>query len=129
MSRNVGSTRGIKRRCDLLFSQLIRSRGACEYCGRKPPEATLQTAHLLSRRFIRTRYEPSNAFALCGSCHMAMTDDPVKFALFALTRLTGGQTLYYGDYDQLVEAAHSKSKVDWLAVERGLRIMLENSGA
>lgn len=124
MARSVGTTKGVKARCDRLFSTLVLSRGACQYCGRTKPAVKLETAHLLSRRFIRTRYEPTNAFCACCACHMAWTDNPVRFARFALFEIGSDE------YDRLCDLSESRTKMDWVATEARLRELLEeNSGA
>jgi hypothetical protein len=51
---------------DTLFSELIRSKGKCERCGKKE---TLATAHIFSRRNFSTRWDKNNALCLCFACH------------------------------------------------------------
>jgi len=62
----------MKRECDRLFSLYVRMKAkACHRCGRfrgLGPEH-LECAHVLSRRFNRTRWNEDNAFALCQACH------------------------------------------------------------
>ena len=66
----------IKRKADKLFSEFIRSKGYCEWCGKK--DGTLQTSHIFSRRFLVTRWEPINAVCLCAACHYKWHDRPVE---------------------------------------------------
>lgn len=68
----------IKRKADKLFSDYIRSRGKCEWCGRSNG-VQLQTAHIFSRRFLITRWLPANAVCLCASCHRKAHDRPPDF--------------------------------------------------
>lgn len=123
MTRNVGTTKGIKRKCDVLLGEIVRARGECQNCHRSPPAVQLQTAHILSRRFIRTRYEPTNVFALCAGCHHAMTDDPVRFARFALAHI--GTAVYEG----LVVLSQRTDRFDWAGTLARLKTGSENSGA
>ena len=52
----------------MRFTVLARAKGVCEHCGSK---GRLDIAHKLSRQaFPDLVYEPSNALALCRSCHM-----------------------------------------------------------
>ena len=67
----------IKRKADKLFSNFIRSKGFCEWCGKK--NCRLETAHIFSRRFLITRWEPINAVCLCSACHRKAHDKPPYF--------------------------------------------------
>ena len=71
---------GLKRKLDKAFSQLVRSRGKCEWCGAK--NDTLQTAHIFSRKYMSVRYEPLNVLCLCASCHFKAHAQPINFTLF-----------------------------------------------
>ena len=62
---SVSRVSGDRGRCDLLFSRIVRSRGACERCGRPGTD----TAHIVGRRFSATRCAEDNAWCLCRSCH------------------------------------------------------------
>ena len=66
----------VKRKADKLFSAYIRSQGVCEWCSKRE---TLQTAHIFSRRYLVTRWEPINALCLCAGCHRKAHDKPVEF--------------------------------------------------
>lgn len=61
---------------DRLFSEVIRTRDgwACQACGSKDRP---QCAHLVSRRYRATRWNPSNAICLCAGCHTRYTFDPL----------------------------------------------------
>ena len=71
------SRKYLKRKADKLFSELIRSRGYCEWCLTK--NNTLQTAHIFSRRFLVTRWVPLNANCLCAKCHFKAHQKPVEY--------------------------------------------------
>lgn len=70
------SRKTLKRNADKLFSDLIRSRGICEWCGKQ--DNTLQTSHIFSRRFLVTRWLEINANCLCASCHFKWHQKPVE---------------------------------------------------
>lgn len=69
---------GIKRDAlDALFSEYIRTRDnwTCQVCGKKfdPDDGNsrkgLHCAHCFSRATKQTRWDESNAVAMCGWCH------------------------------------------------------------
>lgn len=105
MSRKI-SSKGATKKADTLFSQLIRSLGHCENCGRTYAEVQLQCAHWIGRRFRNTRWDPDNAFCLCARCHFYFGDHPTEFGRWAIAR-RGEDT-----YARLREAAEQTSKVD-----------------
>lgn len=98
--------KGAKAKADRLFSQLVRSRGACEHCDKTE---NLQCAHVLSRRFANTRTDLDNAYCLCAGCHMMFTNQPVDFGIFVLNKMGADA------YDALELRAHADRKVDWEA--------------
>lgn len=55
-----------KRWCDQLFSLIIRSRGRCERCG---TTMNLQCSHVVSRRYLATRWAEDGAICACRGCH------------------------------------------------------------
>lgn len=69
----------LKKKADVLFSQLVRARGECQSCGERDK---LQCAHIVSRRYAATRCDLGNALCLCAGCHMHFTHWPVEFARF-----------------------------------------------
>ena len=71
------SKKTIKAKADKLFSEYIRSVGKCEWCGRT--DMRLECAHINSRRFLVTRWEPINAVCLCSACHRKAHDRPIVF--------------------------------------------------
>jgi hypothetical protein len=76
------------RTCDKLFSQLIRTRDdwTCRACG---SAQSIQCAHLVSRRYHGTRWEPDNAVALCARDHMRWTYDPLGWEAWCDERWPG----------------------------------------
>jgi hypothetical protein len=66
------------RRCDELFSKIVRARGACEECGHNYyPE--LQCAHGIGRSYKTVRWDERNAFCLCKAHHVFYTFRPVEW--------------------------------------------------
>lgn len=96
-----------RNKSDALFSQLIRSKGYCERCLKRPPWVQLQTSHWISRRFSNTRTDPDNAFCLCAGCHRWWHSDPTAATDWAIA-IRGRET-----YERLREAANEHSKVWW----------------
>lgn len=74
---NCSQRCGVRRRTlDIKFSLLVRSAGACRRCGKG---TNLQCAHIVSRRYLGVRWDPSNAFCLCASCHVYFTHRPLEW--------------------------------------------------
>lgn len=103
------SRKTLKAKADRLFSQYIRNRGFCEWCG--DVGNTLQTAHIFSRRFLVTRWEKLNSFCLCASCHFKAHHRPLEFAEFV--------KIYLGEeeYFRLMRKAKTSiKKINILAI-------------
>lgn len=67
----------LKAKADILFSKWVRREGKCEKCGRT--NCRLEAAHIFSRRYISTRYEPLNCLSLCSADHRWAHNEPVEF--------------------------------------------------
>lgn len=67
---------GMKIRADKMFSVAVRSKMACERCG-ESEYRKLQCAHIVSRRYLATRWAWDNAFCLCAGCHYWGHADPL----------------------------------------------------
>lgn len=97
-------------RLDALYRDFIRLRGmklvgGCQRCGRpKPSHKCLDTAHCHGCGRYTTRWDPRNALALCGACHM-LIDAQIseKEALFR--KLLGDE-----EYERLYILANMSSK-------------------
>lgn len=61
--------RTIQRRLDKLWSQIIRSKGECEVCGKQNDECQLHGHHYYGRRSKSTRWDLPNGFCLCALHH------------------------------------------------------------
>jgi len=73
-----------KRKHDAVFSKLVRERAnyCCEACGvnKRHETATLDCAHVMSRRSVWLRWHPKNAVSLCRGCHMFYTEHPFDWS-------------------------------------------------
>lgn len=68
--RKQSSDSWINKQLDKLWSQKVRERGYCEYCGKRPPEVVLHAHHIYSRRHFSTRWDVENGVCLCTGCHL-----------------------------------------------------------
>lgn len=59
--------RKLIKRMDVLFSKIVRSIGSCDHCGAK---TNLQCSHIISRKYLQTRWDLENAIPLCVKCHL-----------------------------------------------------------
>ena len=68
---------------DAVFSKLVRTRDRwrCRHCKTQYQEGDrgLQAAHIIGRRNKAVRWAPINCLALCYSCHMHFTANPIEF--------------------------------------------------
>lgn len=94
-------------KCDDLFSKIVRSQGECERCGNTNPKS-LQCAHVISRRHLRTRWDLENAICLCTSCHLYWQHkEPYEFVRWFDNKFGGNL------YDELKKRANDiDRKVD-----------------
>lgn len=87
-----------KERATVLHSQYVRQRdGACVRCGKSDG---LQCAHIIGRRAAFTRTDENNAVALCGGCHLTLTEHPHEHVAF-FTEYLGG----WDGYQALIDKA------------------------
>jgi len=100
----VHRPKGDKGKCDVLYSLIVRSRGACERCG---TTQTLQTAHIISRKYSATRTDERNSFCLCAKDHFYFTNWPVEFTEFIV------QTIGQETYDELKRKSQVVTKMNW----------------
>ena len=114
----------VKAEATRLHSVLVRSRGRCENCGDawRTTGSKLECAHIVSRRYSRTRVRLDNAFCLCSRCHMRFTEWPLEFAVF-VTEKIGAEK-----YEALVRDAQGTGKVDWVAELDALKAVAAEMG-
>lgn len=105
------SAKTLRNKADRLWSLTVRSRGRCERCGKPAGEVTLQGAHIVPRRYLKTRWDLDNGLALCSACHVYFTHYPLEFEEF-VTGYIGAET-----FAALKEKARGTAgKVDYEAV-------------
>lgn len=102
MARSKQST--WKNKCDRLFSQLVRSKGACERCG---STQTLQTSHIFSRRYAWTRTDLSNALCLCAACHRWWHANPTETYALAVS------VVGVDEYERVAARRNRRERFDW----------------
>lgn len=81
------STKTLKNKADKLWSIVIRQAGECIRCHRKPPEVTLQAAHVISRKYTATRWDLRNGFCMCVGCHHWGHMNPAEWGLWIIEML------------------------------------------
>jgi hypothetical protein len=60
------SKTNLKKKCDALWSQIVRSRGACEVCGNP---YNLNAHHIAGRSIYILRFDLRNGACLCAGHH------------------------------------------------------------
>jgi len=86
--------KGPAKRCDVLFSRIVRSRGQCERCGLT--DTPFQCAHIIRRRYAATRCLEDNAWCLCVPCHQLVDGNAGEFT--DLVNRTIGRPRFDGLY-------------------------------
>lgn len=79
------SPKTLKNKADQLFSRIVRARGECHRCRRRPPEVVLHCSHIMSRKYVATRWDEDNAQAICQGCHFWQHANPAENALFLIS--------------------------------------------
>lgn len=79
----------LKKKADRAFAVAIKARDGdrCVECGSRD---FVQCAHIVSRRYMATRYDPDNAVALCRSHHMKYTVRPLEWRCWVEGRFGDG---------------------------------------
>lgn len=111
MARRVNKT-ALRIKADVLFSQRIRAYGQCARCG---TTQRLQCAHIVSRRYLSTRWDDDNAIALCAGCHVYFTHRPLEWEEWVVKRF--GAEWYEG----LKKRALKPAKPDYEAIVERLK--------
>lgn len=97
-------------KADSLFSKYVRTKAnwTCQRCLTKypPPTSALHCSHFIGRAKENTRFEESNATALCMGCHLYFTSHPMEHYDWQVLRL--GQA----EVDRLKLMSHLYKKKD-----------------
>jgi len=75
------SIKTIKGKLDNLVGDHYRQR-RCDYHGGIGCAGRLEWAHIKSRRYLSTRWQPLNSLTLCSKQHRYFTDNPDEFTLW-----------------------------------------------
>ena len=108
------SRRYLIKKADKLFSLYIRARD--RECKRCHTTENLQCAHVISRRYHATRWDPLNAMALCRGCHLWQTTHPLEGEVFFK------QVLGDGVFEGLATAALAYGKPDLEGIIEWLKL-------
>lgn len=110
---------------DGLFSKLVRSVGYCEMAGvfGITCKGALQCSHILSRRYLATRFARINAIAACQAHHWHTTMNPLEWEDWCREQL--GSAVY----DELRRTAKRGGRVDYKSLIPDLRRQLEGAAA
>lgn len=87
--RRGGKRTTLRKRADALWSEIVRSRGACEAAGLTSVRCggVLQAAHGFPRTYYATRWVVLNGFCICAGHHRWFTSKPIEWTVFMLERL------------------------------------------
>lgn len=92
---------------DILWSRVVRTPWACEYCGKKD---YLNAHHIFGRNNKSVRWEKSNGICLCSGCHTFSNEFSAHKTPSEFTYWLEG--VRWRDYmDKLQELAHIPMKV------------------
>ncbi len=107
---------------DRLFGKIVRRSGQCAACGKSRPNVVIQCAHGFSRTYRGTRWDESNAWPLCVSCHKFYTHRPIEWENWMRNKL--------GDeaYQALRMKAMVVTKVDRIEMYQSLQTRLAEIG-
>lgn len=114
MRRKLGSIKYYKKQADIIFSKIIRARGACERCS---STNKLQCAHVIGRRNLYLRWDEMNALCLCYRCHIHwMHKQPLEFSEWFRTMFPANFSYLQGKKDRIVKRTRQdyKELVEWL---------------
>ncbi len=103
-----------KAELDKLCSEYVRLRDflrykACCRCGHlKTSWHELQWAHLISRNYLKTRWNPDASVGLCGGCHLYIDNVNPRAKEELAVKILGAEK-----YELLLDAAQDTGKVDY----------------
>ncbi len=106
MKKSV-SVSALSKKADTLWSEVVRMRGACEYCGKTE---YLNAHHIFWRNNKSLRWETLNGICLCSGCHtfssvFSAHKTPTEFTYWL-------ESVRWKEYiDTLTEMAHIPMKV------------------
>lgn len=100
------------RRCDSVFSKLVRTVGICEMEGYSGVACAgpLQCAHIVSRSYRSTRWSRENALCICAAHHVFYTHRPLEWEQAVLDHIGPDE------YEALKRRALESVRVNYEAV-------------
>ena len=111
------SRKTLRNKLDKLCSEITRSKGKCQRCGKKN---NLQTAHIFGRTYNSTRFDLDNLLCLCPDCHINFAHkQPILFAEF-VRKILGEDK-----YELLKEKHRQITKFTLDDLELKLRVLKE----
>ena len=84
------ASKSLAKKCDDLFSEVIRKRGKCERCGAK--NVIFHCHHIISRSYRKVRFNLTNGSCLCAKCHFYIGLHPLEAEEFYTNKL-GKETM------------------------------------
>ena len=81
------SKKTMRKKCDILWSKLVRANGECVMCGKPGP---LNAHHIQGRTSLAVRYNLENGLCLCVGCHFIAHHKQVTFSLWLQEYLGSG---------------------------------------
>lgn len=102
----VKTAKGAKGSCDRYWQRIIKRDQTCERCGMGG--SRFDAAHIIPRRFAKTRTDERNGWCLCPTCHYKVDNFADEHQ--ALVERTIG-TLVYDELKQI--ALDTRRKMDW----------------
>lgn len=84
MPRKI-SKKGLKTKADKLWSLAVKLRAGmkCERCHKTD---TLNSHHVISRKFNSLRHDLDNGVCICASCHFWAHQNPIESSLWFLSK-------------------------------------------
>lgn len=105
-----------KQELDRLVGAMVRASGPCAAIGDGHPcRGPLQWAHIVSRRYLATRWLLENSMPLCSGHHRWYTLAPLEWEVFVVSKI--GATRY----ESLKQQALSGKRPDYAALLARLR--------
>lgn len=113
----------IRTKLDKMVGAIIRSKGICEnprcISVRNNKLPILQWAHIISRRYLNTRWDLDNAFCLCHACHFFFTSHPVEWENFVVEKIGEER------YSDLKVRALENRKLDYFSMYQEISILYD----
>lgn len=108
----------VRNRLDKKWSLAVRSKGACEVCGKSNEQGQLHPHHVVGRGDLKLRWDLRNGVCLCAGCHtfakLSAHNNPIWFMDWM--EENRGEDLAYLK-DKIKESPKPYSVQDYLQIE------------